>query len=1212
MGGMARNDVQHGGLTMSRATTAMIAASIICTAMGAWAELQILDQPMWVFPGQIFRIALGQPAGSGELAVEHPANVEMFDRWDQDERQRFYFRAIEPGDATISFSGAGGELQITVPVIPWAEVYEPHEARGVQLPRLWPMGGEIEQPKPGPTIYTDEELEELRASGAEPGRIAQQWLEMTDEEIWSIIPGPAVPRTCLMVLGGFEGDRGVGKGCPVCGTAIYEGRSGFYPWVFDPVEHPWKVGCPNCGTWFPSNDWQNGDMHSGPFPDDGWGCEPVEPVAGASGTPWRWPFIAYYHQWQAYMNTLTPGIIQAATAYASTGDERYAHACAVALARFAESHLDMSLNLNHRKRAFRDGVYQWPVGAPIDSLIGRLGASFSYIQPNWDTPRMENAARAYDLIFDTIAGDEALIEFVRSQNHPEIQTADDLHRFLQAGIIRTCAQYGIDNAVSRNWPMQERMVGTMALALGTPQALDLVDHLLNGWPALRYSLTNQFLKDGAGHETGGYNRGQIRNTVGLADIFGRIENLMPDLYRPPQFVSLVGDPKFRQIFDFPLDASLIARTTDEIGDAGHPGTDPAPLRQGAPLSEADFAEAFALTGVERFAQAAWGPSGSVPGNVSPEVAAEIERIGRERGWMVDLPSAVLDGYGHAILRSGEGDRRRALWVRYGVAIQHRHQDMLTIGLAALQRNLLPELGYPVGWTYSGYWESNWGTHYATHITGVPTSSYPIGGVETFAASAPAQYARVATQVSGEGDIQPRRERVLVLVDIDEQDCYAIALERVFGGTEHTWSFHGPSGPAQFSGVTLTPQGGGTVAGPDVPYRDTSFSPSGDGELRCLNFMPDPRVGEVTRPWQASFELEGQDGVFLHATQLTPTDGRIWTSVCSAPGGAGTYEATWCVMRRSGGEPLCSQYLTVLEPYEGERRVRSIEPVGITGDLMADDFPPLALRVTTDEFTDTIIIQPKHGFACATNDGSLTTDAEFALWRRRDGAMDAAVMVRGTALVSIDEGLTLAVPQYTGTIESCDWPGRTVRVRWDEALQGLADQAIWTGAAAGDAERRMQVQFTGAGAADASALVGRHVRISNEAGNRASHTIIAAEPIEGGVQLTLDYDARVGEGPVSETADGAVTSGVGFRLNAFGYYDGKTVANEDGSAAYRFTRLDRGVSAIIDDAHHGQVSAATLAEAFTDRDGDGLARMILYDYGPGDTITIPCWAVVRRG
>ncbi len=1180
-------------------------AALILSVTGACAEVEILDEPLWVFPGQPFRIALGQPAGSGELEVRYPDNVEMFDQWDQDDRQRYYFRALRPGETPIHFSGQGGELTISVPVIPWSDVYEPREYEGVQLPRLWPMGGELESLKSGRTLYTEGELAEMRESGAKPGGIAQRWLEMSDEEIWEIIPGPAIPRTCLIVLGSREPDRGVGKGCPVCGTEIYEGRDGFYPWLFDAEDHPWKVGCPNCGTWFPSNDWQDGDMHSGPFPDDGWGCEPVEPVSGKSGEPWRWPFIAYYHQWEAYMRTLTPGIIQAARGYVTTGDEGYAHACGVALCRFAQAHLDMSLNLNHRKLVNRDGVYRGPVGAPLKSRMNRVSHSFSYIQPNWDTSRMENAMRAYDLIFDAIGEDEALIEFVRSQHHPEIEDAQDLHRFLHAGIIRTCAQYGIDNAVSRNWPQQERMVGRMALGLGTPQSLDLVDHLLNGWPGLRYSLTNQYLKDGAGHETGGYNRIQVRGMAQLADIFDRIERLLPDLYEPPKYISLTGDPKFRQMYDFPLDASLIGRTTDETGDAGHPRTDPYPPRQGKPLIEADFADAFAWTGVERFAQAAWGPSGSVPGSVTdPDVAAEIERIGRERGWEVDLRSDVLDGYGHAILRSGEGPRQRALWMRYGVAKQHRHWDGLTIGLEAIQRKFLPELGYPVGWTYAGAWAKNWGTHYGTHITGVESKRFMIGAVRTFADSAPAQYARASMEVMGGPTPRPYRERIIALVDIDAQDCYAVTVERVFGGEQHTWSFHGPSGPATVTGADLQPQGGGTVAGPDVEYRDTAYRPADDAEMVCLAFMPDPMVGEVSGPLEIGFELEGQDGVALHTTHLAPEACRLWTAECTAPGGKGSYDATWCVMQRSGDAPLTSQFATVLEPHGGERRVRSIAPIEVTGGVEGD-FAPIGLRVETGDFIDTIIIQPEGGVTCSMPDG-LETDAEFALWRQRGGELSTAVLVRGTALREGEEALALSRAEYSGVVASCDWDERTIRVTMDAA----GEQQLSAGVP--DAEHRtLDARFTGMGGSDASALVGRMVHITNARGNRATHRIVEARAGDEALELTLDYDARVAEGPVEEIGDGMVRSGHPFVLDLFGYYNGKTLANEDGSASWRITHLDGRDSPLIDAEHEGEVSAETLQEAFADRDGDGLRRMVLYDYGPGDTVTIPCWATLSR-
>ncbi len=1186
-----------------RAVVALIVLSVIMSATGVSAELEIIEKPLWVFPGQIFRIVLRQPAGSGVPEVQHPANVEMFDQWDQDERQRFYFRALEPGATPVSFAGEAGELTVDVSVIPWSEIYEPREYRGVQLPRLWPMGEELAQIKPGRTIYTEDEIAAMQKAGGSPGSIAREWVEMTDQEVWDIIPGPAIPRTCLMVLS-VEPDRGVGKGCPVCGEAIYEGRSGFYPWIFDPEEHPWKVGCPECGSWFPSNDWHEGDMHSGPFPDDGWGCEPVEPVLSPSGTPYRWPFIAYYHQWEAYMNTLTPGILQAAEAYVRSGDEAYAHKCAVALARFAQAHLDMSLNLNHRKHAMRDGVYVGPAGAPRDDLIGKLGGSFSYIQPNWDTPRMENAARAYDLIYPAIADDAELIAFLQSQHHPEIQTAEDVHRFLQAGIIRTCAQYGLDNAVSRNWPMQERMVATMALAQGTPRAIDLVDHLLNGWPGLRYALTNEYLKDGAGHETGGYNSIQIRHMAGLADLFSRIKNRLPELYQPPQFISIADDPQFRQMFDMPLHNSLIARTFPMIGDtSGSVTTDPWPLRQGYPLSEADFANIYAYTRDPIFARAAWGPSESVPDSVTdPEIAAEIERIGREQGWRLKLPSEMLDGYGHAILRSGEGDAERAVWIRYGAAVQHRHHDMLTWGLEALTRKMLPELGYPQGWTYAGVWESNWGTHYMTHITGVSEASWHIGGLHTFAASKPAQVARVRSAAGGNEDVA-LRERVCALVDFDARDCYTVTLERVRGGSEHTWSFHGPSGPTTVEGAQLTPQGGGTVAGPQIEYKNMQHSPSGDAALRCLNFMPNPNVGEITAPWQIDYTLEGQDDVHLTVSNLTPGDGRLWTSVCRAPGGRSEYEATWCVVQRSGTEPFVSEFLQVLEPWQGERRVESIEALPVEGGADGD-FRSLALRVTGDAFVDTIIIQPEGGTQCTA--GGITTDAEFALWRQNpDGELLDTVLVRGTVLRREGMAMTLAQAELTGRIESCDWPARTVRVMLDDPPN---QQTRMTAPADGG---MAQVAMAGMSATDASALVGRHVLITNEVGNRASHMIEAAEPIEGGVELTLDCDPRVAEGPVQSVADGQVTSGMVFRLDRYGYYTGKTVANEDGSAAYRFTHMDGRRTPLIATELDGEAPTAVLEQQFTDRDGDGIARMIVYDYGPGDSVTIPCWATLRR-
>ena len=827
------------------------------SAHSADAEIKVLDKPLWIFPGQRFRIALEQPPGLGQLGVDVPDSLEMFDQWPKDSIQRFYFRAVKVGDATLRFHGAAGELDIPLEVIPWSDVFTQREFAGIHLPRIWPLDDlGYRELKTAHTCHTEEELSAIRASGAKPDKRAEAWLSMTDEDVYNIIAGSDVPRTCLMVLRGYE--DAVGKGCPVCGLDVYEGRSGFYPWSFDPEGHPWKVGCPSCNTWFPSNDWANGDMHSGDFPDDGYGCEPVNPILSPNGKPWRWPFIAYYHQTTAYMRQFTPGIERCAQAFARTGDKAYAHKTAIALFRFAESMLDFSLNMNHRKIPVRNGVYQPPVGAPDQRAMKRVSHSFLYIQPNWDTPRYERCAEAWDMIFNELDGDEELIKFCQEQHHPEIQTVEDFRYFIESG-FRVVAQACLDNAVSRNYPMQETALAKMALALNTPRSLELIDWLLNEGGQIRFGLTNEYSKDGAGHESEGYNGIQIRDMERLLEILERVRTLNSDRYRPPRFVSLLNDPKYRQMYDFPINDSLIGRIYPGAGDTGQPLTaDPWRPNQLFPMRPADYVDIYRLTRDPRFAQAIYGPNGDVPSKLTePELREEVEKIGRGKGWQIALKSNILDGFGHAILRSGKSDRQRALWVRYGRSIQHAHSDMLTMGFEALKRRMLPELGYPQGWTHASSWENNWGTHYGTHITGVNTGSFPRGRLTLFADSPPMHAA--TAEVSNNGAF---RSRTIVLVDVSDDDCYALSLERVRGGTEHRWSFHGPDGETTASGVELVSRDG-TALGKDVSYGDTSQLPAGDRELACLAFMYDPQTAQPKNTWTLDYLLRNQDLSLIH-------------------------------------------------------------------------------------------------------------------------------------------------------------------------------------------------------------------------------------------------------------------------------------------------------------------------------------------------------------
>jgi hypothetical protein len=137
----------------------------------------------------------------------------------------------------------------------------------------------------------------------------------------------------------------------------------------------------------------------------------------------------------------------------------------------------------------------------------------------------------------------------------------------------------------------------------------------------------------------------------------------------------------------------------------------------------------------------------------------------------------------------------------------------------------------------------------------------------------------------------------------------------------------------------------------------------------------------------------------------------------------------------------------------------------------------------------------------------------------------------------------------------------------------------------------------------AAWVGRYVRITNPFSD-CTHLIQAAENIGEASQLTLELDPRICEGPVVKAAESAITSGVTLTLTGLRYCHGKTLANEDGSVAYRLSGVTGRQTVWIDQANHGVVSTKKLEEQFGDPDGDGIRRFLVYDYGVGDEVTAP--------
>jgi hypothetical protein len=99
--------------------------------------------------------------------------------------------------------------------------------------------------------------------------------------------------------------------------------------------------------------------------------------------------------------------------------------------------------------------------------------------------------------------------------------------------------------------------------------------------------------------------------------------------------------------------------------------------------------------------------------------------------------------------------------------------------------------------------------------------------------------------------------------------------------------------------------------------------------------------------------------------------------------------------------------------------------------------------------------------------------------------------------------------------------------------------------------------------------------------------------KSGVELTLRFDPRIGEGPVKELHNDGLTSVVNLKFGGL-YYRGKTLSNEDNSVAYKLNGVQKN-RAYINGETHPKITKATLSKKFTDKDGDGIARYLIYDW-----------------
>lgn len=742
---------------------------------------------------------------------------------------------------------------------------------------------------------------------------AEPWLRRSDEELWSLMFGNTIKRSWMVWSNGH---------CPSCGRDVP-----MYTWKMDALARPWKVQCPHCNELFPKNDfgafYRSGLDAQGVFdpnradrrllfnvehpdPDDPLHAFGVDDGEGYVDGDRRWRFIGAYLIYGQWKQAIVAGIRALADAYSATGDRSYAHKLGVLLDRVADLYPTHDFG--------KQGVmYEGPPSA---------GYVSTWHDACEETRQM---AVAFDQVREALADDADLVTFLsakaREHGLPNAKSSwPDIRRNIEDGLLRHPIAH--PDRIHSNYPRTEVTLATLLIVLRWPQnradVLAIVDPMIEKATAV----------DGVTGEKGlaGYSAFTIQGLAGfLAQVARMDPALLEDLVR--------RHPRIRDMFRFHVDTHCLGRYYPQTGDTGAFAA-PSPRYVGAHFNTSPgmdasmftlMAHLCRITGDPVFAQIAYRANDGKldglpydlfcadPASLRQTIASAIRRHGADP----EPVSVNKEQWRLAILRAGQGEARRAVWLDYDAGGAHGHFDALNLGLFAFGLDLLPELGYPPvqfgGW---GSPRARWYTMAAAHNTVVVDGTHqrPASGDCTLWADGPTF--RAVRARCAEATQASRFERTVAQCDVGSDASYIVDVFRVRGGREHVKFQHGHFGALALETGRLQPE-------PDY----------GNGtQMRAFRMAPIPDAG-ARAIWTVEDRLKllPQDRtVSLNHWELTRTADIGTCEGWIAIGGYNATEELWIprlVVRRRG-EDLASTFVAVLEPHAGKPAVASARRLAI--------------------------------------------------------------------------------------------------------------------------------------------------------------------------------------------------------------------------------------------------------------------------------------------
>ena len=998
--------------------------------------------------------------------------------------------------------------------------------------------------KTGRTFYTDAMLATARrkieqhewARGRVDGlQRSVEWLiGMDPQSVWDFVP----PHDQLRAL-----NVCFGHGCPVHGRKVFR-KGGHYPWI-TARDKPFKVKCPIGGELYPTNDfvpWHDGAVQPRPNATDSY-IDHGSGYRDADGN--LYGFVAYYVFWRRWRADILNRLGPLSEAFLLTGDERYAHRCAILLASIAKHypHMDYNTQATHRD----EPPHRYP-GAILD----RVWETFAVIEP---------CAQAYDAIHPALDGPE-LVAFLHEQG------IDDVRRHIEDNLLWVM----VDNITGGrdgtkkikavgNFGMHQRALATLALVLDNTDSQrgmtsrEMIDWIMTGPGEVEEALWNRVYRDGHGGESSpSYSSHWAADLTAIGELLSRAG------YR------LLEHPKMRNMARVNLDMAMLGECLPSIGDCG------------------------SIFGAKR---AGWKPQVQLPAfekSGEPRLAKALMLIGyQDRDlWRVvsvdkireasdehgDWPRSTrhLPGYGLTIAESD--DHPVGVSMYYGYAGGgHGHRDRLTIEMFAFGHPMLTEWGYPVPMGRTGetpkrfYWSGNNICHYAPVVNRTWQQSFNGGRLNGLVATPQVKL----FDGSASGSAYPRattvyRRTAMLIENPDgESPPYLLDIFRIDGGWEHTWSFHGPPFE-QFAtfGVDLGKVRPGTLAGEDVPFG------SKPPEHREAGFQWLSNVQRASGPngnWGARWS-KTDENLHLRMTMLTRDVHEVVRADAEPQLGPRTPESMPYVLAfRRGDDPLASQFVSVIEPYQGASTLGAMRRLDTRGTKHA-----VAVEIETDAGTHTVLSNLQS--TDELHDDHLRFRGEAAMVHESRGALQSLVAVNVRELTTPQMSLR-AGELHEGRVRAVSYSSNTITL--DRKID-RADMLVGSVIILDSGRHRTSYEITDV--SDARGLTTLHF----------GHV-----PMIVGVGKVSDVDARAGKVTTSTSFGRFCVDGAAHAGRRLLSHDRKTAFQIEGANTKTFR---------LRDAHE------RLPHVF-DPDDDAKRRFWIADVGVNDQWSIPAVVTATR-